>query len=65
MSENSSNEPVNYHDDNRVLRYVLKNVKGTSPVWGGVLGDALENEYEVAEEEVRIGEDFDIESDVV
>lgn len=64
MSEDHSGEPVNYHDDNRVLRYLLHNVKGISPVSGGVLGEALENEYETAEEEVRTGEDLDFEVDV-
>ncbi|USN96511.1 MAG: hypothetical protein H6797_05610 [Candidatus Nomurabacteria bacterium] len=64
MSEDQSNEPVNYHDDNRVLRYVLKNVKGTSPVSGGVLGETLEEEYRSAEEEAQFGQEFDFEADV-
>ncbi len=61
---NGSNEPVNYHDDSRVLRYLLHNVKGISPVSGGVLGGALEQEYEIAEEEARMGEEFEFEADV-
>jgi hypothetical protein len=64
MSDESSNDPANYHDDNRVLRYLLHNIKGISPVSGGVLGDALEQEYETAEQEARVGENFDLESDV-
>ncbi len=61
---NFSDEPVNYHDDNRVLRYLLHNVKGISPVSGGVLGDALENEYELAEVEAQVSEELDLEADV-
>lgn len=64
MSDNSPDEPINYHDDNRVLRYLLHNIKGISPVSGGVLGDALENEYESAEEDVRVAEDLDFDADV-
>ncbi len=64
MQDDQANDPISYHDDNRVLRYLLHNVKGLSPVSGGVMGDALENEYELAEEEVRIGQDFDLEGDV-
>ncbi len=64
MHDDKTNDPINYHDDNRVLRYLLHNVKGLSPVSGGVLGDALENEYETAEEEAQAAEDFDFEADV-
>jgi hypothetical protein len=64
MQDDPANEPINYHDDNRVLRYLLHTVKGLSPVSGGVLGEALENEYESAEAETRIGEDFDLEGDI-
>lgn len=64
MSDNLYDDQINYHDDNRVLRYLLHTVKGISPVSGGVLGDALENEYETAEEQVRTGDDFDFEADV-
>ena len=64
MHDESANDPMNYHDDNRVLRYLLHTVKGISPVSGGVLGDALENEYESAEEDVQAAEDFDFEADV-
>jgi hypothetical protein len=65
MSTDSSTEdPINYHDDNRVLRYLLHNVKGISPVSGGVLGEALENEYETAEEDAQTGQDLDFDLDV-
>ena len=64
MNDDKPNAPINYHDDNRVLRYLLHTVKGISPVSGGVLGDALENEYESAEEEAQTAEDFDFEADV-
>jgi hypothetical protein len=64
MQDDSANEPINYHDDNRVLRYLLLNVKGLSPVSGGVLGEALEREYETAESEARVGEDFDFEGEI-
>lgn len=46
------------HDDSRVLRYLLHNVKGLSPVSGGVLGDALELEYADAESEARYANEF-------
>lgn len=59
-----TDEPINYHDDNRVLRYLLHNVKGISPVSGGVLGDALEDEYRESEEEIGAVEAFDFEADV-
>lgn len=58
------NDPINYHDDNRVLRYLLHTVKGISPVSGGVLGDTLENEYEAAEEEAKTADEFDFGADV-
>jgi hypothetical protein len=64
MSDNNPNEPIDYHDDNRVLRYLLHNVKGLSPVSGGVLGEALEEEYKEAEEESRPEFDIDFESEV-
>ena len=56
--------PINYHDDNKVLRYLLHNVKGISPVSGGVLGEALENEYESLENEGRIGQSLDFDADI-
>lgn len=59
-----TDDPINLHDDNRVLRYLLHTVKGISPVSGGVMGDALENEYEAAEEEAQAAEEFDFEADV-
>ncbi len=64
MQDNQADEPINYHDDNRVLRYLLHTVKGISPVSGGVLGDALEEEYKTAEEGARIGEELEFEGDV-
>lgn len=41
------------HDDNQALRYLLHNVRGLSPVSGGVLGESLEAEYAQAEAESR------------
>ena len=64
MPDNQNDQSFNYHDDNRVLRYLLHTVKGISPVSGGVLGEALENEYEMAEQEVRAVENFDFEGDI-
>lgn len=61
---NTTDDPINYHDDNRVLRYLLHNVKGLSPVSGGVLGDALENEYEAAEFGTHLGGAFDLDTDI-
>lgn len=58
-SDNPIDESMNYSDDTRVLRYLLHNIKGISPVSGGVMGDALELEYEAAEEEVSPEEYFD------
>ena len=59
MQDNHSDAPINYHDDNRVLRYLLHNVKGLSPVSGGVLGEALETEYAQAEYEARPSDQFE------
>ncbi len=64
MQNDQSDAPINYHDDNRVLRYVLRTVKGASPVSGGVLGEALESEYESAEQEARTGQELDFEADI-
>jgi len=64
MHNNLPNDPINYHDDNRVLRYLLHTVKGISPVSGGVLGEALEIEAETAEAEAQAAEEFDFEADV-
>ena len=63
MQNEHSDDPLNYHDDNRVLRYLLHNVKGLSPVSGGVLGEALEEEYKEAETEFRpeLGVEFESE----
>lgn len=60
----TNNGPVNYHDDNRVLRYLLHNVRGISAVSGGVLGEALESQYELAEIEAQASQEFDFEADV-
>ena len=54
QNDTHTDDPINYHDDNRVLRYLLHTVKGISPVSGGVMGEALEQEYETAEEEYRL-----------
>jgi len=57
-------EPIDYHDDNRALRYVLHTVKGISPVSGGVLGDALEAEYEAAEAEALPSAELDFDPEL-
>ena len=62
--QNNHDDPINYHDDNRVLRYLLHNVKGISPVSGGVLGEALEEEYKTAEEEARPEQLIDFEPEI-
>ena len=41
----STDEPLNYRDDIRVMRYLLHNIKGISPVSGGELEDELVPEY--------------------
>ena len=64
MQNDSHDSPLDYHDDNRVLRYLLHNVKGLSPVSGGVLGEALEEEYKEAELESRPEQEFDFEPEV-
>lgn len=64
MQNDSSNDLLNYHDDNRALRYLLHTVKGISPVSGGVLGEALESEYQAAEQETRAVESLDFENDI-
>jgi len=64
MQDSTTDQPISYHDDNRVLRYLLHTVHGISPVSGGVLGEALENEYESAEEEVRSGQNLDYDIDI-
>jgi hypothetical protein len=64
MHNNSTDEPISYHDDNRVLRYLLHNVQGISAVSGGVLGDALEEEYKTAEEENRPDQELDFEPEI-
>lgn len=64
MYNDDSNTPINYHDDSRVLRYLLHNVKGISAVSGGVLGEALEREYEASEEVSEASDELDFESDI-
>lgn len=41
----STDEPVGYTDDARVMRYLLHNIKGISPVSGGEMEDQLVPEY--------------------
>lgn len=62
--QNDHEAPLDYHDDNRVLRYLLHTVKGISPVSGGVLGDSLEEEYKAEEEEARPELDPDLDFEV-
>lgn len=57
--ESSSQSPLNYHDDNRVLRYLLHNVKGLSPVSGGIMGEALEQEYAESETDRSLFNEFE------
>lgn len=65
MSDSRHEDLLNYHDDNRVLRDVLKSVHGSSPVSGGVLGEALEIEALEAEETARAAEELDLDTDTV
>lgn len=51
MQDNDINDELTHTDDTRVLRYLLHTIKGISPVSGGVMGEALEQEYAEAEEE--------------
>lgn len=51
--QNDPHSLMSNHDDNQALRYLLHNVKGLSPVSGGVLGESLEAEYAQAEAENR------------
>lgn len=64
MQDNDNDMPIDYHDDNRVLRYLLQTVKGLRPVSGGVLGEALEEEYRIAEEESRGEQAPDFNTDI-
>ncbi len=61
--EHAKTEQINYRDDNSMLSYLLHNVKGLSPVSGGVLGEALEYEYAEAEFEAAAGDDIDFTAD--
>ena len=65
MPDSRHEELLNYHDDNRVLRDVLQSVHGASPVSGGVMGNALEEEAKSAEESTHIAEDLDFDTDAV
>lgn len=61
----NQNEPLNYHDDNRVLRYLLQNVKGISPVSGGLLGGTLDGEYDESElAEAQISDELEFETEI-
>lgn len=60
--QNDPQQSFSVHDDNRVLRYLLHNVKGISPVSGGVMGEALEQEYELAEEEFTLEPGVELDS---
>lgn len=51
MHDNDINDELTHTDDARVLRYLLHTIKGISAVSGGVMGDALEQEYAEAEQE--------------
>lgn len=51
MQDNDTNNELTHTDDTRVLRYLLHTIKGISPVSGGVMGEALEQEYAEAEED--------------
>lgn len=50
MQDNDISEELTHTDDTRVLRYLLHTIKGISPVSGGIMGDALEQEYAEAED---------------
>ena len=64
MSDDQHSEPLTSHDDISVLRYLLHTVKGISPVSGGVLGEALEEEYKQSEEQARPEKDLDFTSQI-
>lgn len=51
MHDSDIDNELTHTDDVRVLRYLLHTIKGISPVSGGVMGEALEQEYAEAEEE--------------
>lgn len=57
--QNDPHSLASNHDDNQALRFLLHNVKGLSPVSGGVLGEALEAEYATAEAENRAFEELE------
>lgn len=41
----SGDEPLNYGDDTHVMRFLLHNIKGLTPVSGGEMEDELVPEY--------------------
>lgn len=61
MQNDQSQSPIISHDDSRVLRYLLHNVKGIRAVSGGVMGDALEQEYQAAEEDNQLESNIEFE----
>lgn len=65
IDNTQSDEPLDYHDDNRVLRDVLQSVHGSSPVSGGVLGEALEDEARDAEAGAQPADELEFDSDIV
>jgi hypothetical protein len=48
-TQSAVDEPLNYRDDTHVMRYLLHNIKGISPVSGGEMEDDLVPEYIPAE----------------
>ena len=65
MPDSRHDDLLNYHDDNRVLRDVLRSVYGSSPVSGGVMGDILEEEARDAEDSTHIADELDFDSDAI
>jgi hypothetical protein len=64
MQDSRTDQSISYHDDNRVLRYLLHTVHGISPVSGGVLGETLEEEYRDSEESTRSRQEYDFDLEV-
>ena len=60
MSDEQNEQPASFHDDNRVLRYLLHNVKGISPVSGGILEDSLETDIE----EEQLVDEFEFDAEI-
>ncbi len=61
MDNGSSPTSLSYRDDNRVLRYLLHNVKGIRPVSGGVIEDAMEREYTESDTDQQVSDELDFE----